>query len=246
MKQLKKLDVFKSAVILAAGKATRMDGRSKGMVKIGDKPLISFGIDALIRIGIEYIYIIYRVTDEEIFDIKNYYSNDIKINFICDERLEGGVKSHYSFAEIVKYPMITLDCDLVFQIDDFYNMIKEGEKCLQDLHTDAVVTIIDNPLFGEIPMFKLENDYVVSYDHIGIDGGSCGGYIYGWKKNITGEIREYYEKGRKEFNSFFKYFVTIKNVRGMHIHTLWDVDTESMKEKSKEILLKQEILDVCN
>ena len=63
-----------SALVLAAGKGTRMKSESpKVAVLLNGKPLISYVIDSLKKSGIEEIYIVVGYKKEEVMDIlKNY------------------------------------------------------------------------------------------------------------------------------------------------------------------------------
>lgn len=223
---------FNSAVIFAASKGRRMGGCSKGMVSFCGKPLISIGIDALLAYGIADIYILYREDDEDIHHIYDYYPNQDNIYLIRDTYLKGPVQAHLSLTENIKYPMLTMDCDLIFSKDEFHKMLHQGSEKLES--NEAVVAIINDPVEDEEYSFYIASDETVHFANTQIkENLQCGGYIYGWKKPIHKDVLAYNGLNAGDYRNFFDYFTNNKKVGFMTINHLWDVDTPEKLVKSE-------------
>lgn len=233
--------MFKSAVIFAAGKAKRMNGVSKAMQIVAEKPLISYGIDALLYCHITNIWIVHRPGDDLIFRIKELYKDCADIKFVCDFQMKGAVNVHLFIEKLIDYPAITLDCDIIVQPKDFFNMIKYGEKKLSCKSCNAVVAIINNPINGELRQFYVEDETIKRFCAAGIKNGVCGGYIFGWKYSLKHELLHYYNDKTKMFNSFFEYYISKYKVCVMPIEYLWDVDTLEMIRWTERVLENGEL-----
>lgn len=231
---------FKSAVIFAAGKGRRMGGCSKGMVSFCGKPLISISIDALLAFGITDIYILYREDDKEIYRIYDYYPKQVNIQLIKDTYLKGPVQAHLSLTDNIKYPLITMDCDLIFSKEEFHRMLHQGIDRLEK--NDAIVAIIENPVEDEEKSFYIASDDTVHFVNAhSKEKLRCAGYIYGWKKPIRNDLVFYNSLNTNSYRNFFDYYTTNKNVGFMTIKHMWDVDTPEKLKKSEEVFMNSTI-----
>ena len=211
------------------------------MVSFCGKPLISVSIDALLACGIENIYILYREIDEEILHIYDYYPNQNNIRLIKDTYLKGVVQAHLLLTEDIKYPMVTMDCDLVFLKEEFQEMLQEGIDKLE--RNNAVVAIIENPVEDEDCLFYVNSDDTIHLNNDKSEGKlQYGGYIYGWKEPIRKDILVFNSMKNTTYSNFFDYYSSIKPVGFMLIKHLWDVDTPEKLKKSEQLFMSSTII----
>lgn len=223
--------MINSAVIIAAGQGRRLNYCSKAMIPVAGKALITYGLDALRECRINDVIIIYRSSDSEIQNLlKDYHFENFHLRFIEDTNLKGPVFAHMLFHDLVSYPVLTMDCDLILQPDSLNRMLIEYEIMFRNTKLDAAIAIIDHPIYENNHSVLLSGDIVTEYKHTGLENGLDAGYIYVWNKSIVPNIQYYYScaQVRKRFSSFFEYFVSEHRVGGIHIDYLWDVDTPEM------------------
>ena len=231
--------MLENAVIFAAGMGKRMNVPSKAMQYVCGKPLISYAIDALIYNKIKKIIILYRKNDKEIFRLSSMYDKeDVQFIFIEDYLKKGGVDAHKLFSDIVSYPVITLDCDIIISSLTLKKVIDSLETLFSNEEIKATVTVVDNPLFNELKNLRIMDDIVLEHNVLGFEDGIEGGYIYVWKEPLVSAIDAYYMKSEEyqKSNSFFNYYVTLNKVYAIHVNYLWDVDDMFVLEKTEEIL----------
>jgi UDP-N-acetylglucosamine diphosphorylase / glucose-1-phosphate thymidylyltransferase / UDP-N-acetylgalactosamine diphosphorylase / glucosamine-1-phosphate N-acetyltransferase / galactosamine-1-phosphate N-acetyltransferase len=117
----------KSAIILAAGKGSKMfpfsEIRSKTTIKIAGKPLIRYNIESLLRIGIEEIVIV--VHEESQREIENNLSDLENVTFVTDHTKLGSAESLVKGAEKVSNTkgFIVLYGDTIIEQNDLENLV---------------------------------------------------------------------------------------------------------------------------
>ena len=123
-----------NALILAAGKGTRMEeltkDKNKCMIKINDISLITRLIKILLKNGIENINIVTGYKSKELKDYINKELNDVSINYI--ENLEyNNTNNIYSMylarEELKKDDTIIIESDLIFE-EDIIKRLKESKN----------------------------------------------------------------------------------------------------------------------
>lgn len=135
--------MIKNVVILCAGNGTKMwpysEIRNKVMVPVANKPLISYNVDALFRLGVDKITI---VTGKYPGEIANYFSAHSKITFINAPQSKGTAESLLAAKEQItdSEPYAVLYGDTIVDIEDLKTLLnaqansvllaKSDEPCL--------------------------------------------------------------------------------------------------------------------
>lgn len=236
--------MFDNAVIFAAGMCSRMNYSSKAMKIVAGKPLITYALDALIENGIKKIFIIYRSDDNEILQLPSIWvHSDIQLVFIEDSLKQGSVKAHRLFADVVSYPLLTLDCDIIIHSLSLTKAIQDCTVLFSNPEVKASVAVVDNPIFKGSKTLRLLGNRVIAHSNLGFSDGKEGGYIFAWRNSLVSVIDEYYLKDQeyRTKTSFFSYYLSKNKVCAMHIDYLWDVDDMDVLLKT-EIILKNHIL----
>jgi dTDP-glucose pyrophosphorylase len=143
-----------STVIMAGGKGQRLmpltKDTPKPMLKIGEKPIIEYNIDRLIRFGIDDIHISVNYLSHIIMDyFKDGLSKNISIKYIKEDKPLGTIGS-LTLAKEYKHDYILLmNSDLLTNInfEDFFN---------EFIAADADMAVAAVPYYVDIPYAVLE------------------------------------------------------------------------------------------
>lgn len=115
------------AIILAAGKGTRMAELTKNtpkpMLKINNKPILEYKLNALPEEITEVIFIIGYLGDV----IKNYFGNFYngrKIYYVIQEKLDGSGAAVHLAKDILKDKFLVMMGDDLYYKDDLKKIIK--------------------------------------------------------------------------------------------------------------------------
>lgn len=130
------------AVILAAGKASRMHGRQKTLTKIKGKSILKHNIDKLLNIVDEFIFVIGHKGNEIKKEFGNSYKGK-KISYVMQEEQLGTGHALYQAKNLIKNKFINFNGDDIYSLQDI-------KRCLEyDLAVLAAT--VDNPKkFGVI------------------------------------------------------------------------------------------------
>ena len=110
-----------TAVILAAGMGIRLSPivgiRPKGLLKIGDYPLLGRSINMLIKHGIKKIYIVTGHQSEMLMSELEDFSSNIETHYCFNENYEqsGSMHSLFMLQDILKEDFLLLESDLLFE-----------------------------------------------------------------------------------------------------------------------------------
>jgi UDP-N-acetylglucosamine diphosphorylase / glucose-1-phosphate thymidylyltransferase / UDP-N-acetylgalactosamine diphosphorylase / glucosamine-1-phosphate N-acetyltransferase / galactosamine-1-phosphate N-acetyltransferase len=119
--------MVKSAIILAAGKGSKMFPfnavRSKTTIKIAGKPLIRYNIESIMAMGIEEIVIV--VNEEHQREIENLLSDIENVKFVCDQTNLGSAESLVKGAEKLSdtKDVLVLYGDTIVEQKDIENLV---------------------------------------------------------------------------------------------------------------------------
>jgi UDP-N-acetylglucosamine diphosphorylase / glucose-1-phosphate thymidylyltransferase / UDP-N-acetylgalactosamine diphosphorylase / glucosamine-1-phosphate N-acetyltransferase / galactosamine-1-phosphate N-acetyltransferase len=119
--------MVKSAIILAAGKGSKMfpfsEIRSKTTIKIAGKPLIRYNIESLLTIGIEEIIIV--ANEEHQRELENILSDLENVTFVTDHTNLGSAESLVKGAEKLSNTkdFIVLYGDTILEQNDLENLV---------------------------------------------------------------------------------------------------------------------------
>jgi bifunctional UDP-N-acetylglucosamine pyrophosphorylase/glucosamine-1-phosphate N-acetyltransferase len=119
--------MVKSAIILAAGKGSKMFPfnavRSKTTIKIAGKPLIRYNIETIVAMGIEEIVVV--VHEEHQREIENLLSDIENVQFVCDQTNLGSAESLIKGAEKLSNTndFIVLYGDTIVEQNDLANLV---------------------------------------------------------------------------------------------------------------------------
>jgi len=216
-------------IILAAGSGTRMgkltESLPKALLKFGDKYLIEYSIDSLIKAGVKDIVINACHHGNKIINALGYGEKyGINIAYSKEETaLETGGGIFKALPLLGREPFIALSCDVVTDFD-IASLPKEPKGL-------AHIILVDTPSYKETGDFNLEKGYInnnapcnKTYANIGVyrneffKGCKLEKFMLGTllrancqNKLVTGE---YYKGlweniGTKEQLKSFKKFVTI-------------------------------------
>ena len=149
------------AVILAAGKGTRLlpltEKTHKGLLLIGDKPLLEHTINSLVENKIRDIFLVVNYRKE---DIMNHFGDgskfDIKINYLYQENPKGGTADAVRCAKgKVKESFILLNGDIFSKPTVIKKLIENYFGC----NGLIICKKVKNP--QEFGVFKIEDNRIV-------------------------------------------------------------------------------------
>lgn len=214
--------MIKDAVFLAAGIGSRLQNdsiyKSKPMLSIFGKSLISFGLDLINQISsIKNIHIIHNGLDNEIFKIDQM--TDKNVNFILDANVSGSFSSFLLCRFLNKSPFLLLDCDLVFSHFEFmsYNVDKINDD-------KSYMLGIINPKQNQIPTGKVEDNRITEYSKNGFYEGIHCGYIYKFSEFPSKATLLFQKSGNRKFSEFLSFLVSNFEIGIMYIPSLIDID----------------------
>ena len=149
------------AVILAAGKGTRLlpltEKTHKGLLLIGDKPLLEHSINALVKNKIKEILLVVNYMEE---DVMSYFGDGSKfgvnIDYLHQENPRGGTADAVRCAKgKVKESFILLNGDIFSKPTVIKKLIENYFGC------DGLIICkkVKNP--QEFGIFKIENNRIV-------------------------------------------------------------------------------------
>ena len=131
------------AVIIAGGKGKRLSpyigNIPKGLVKIGNKPIIEHQISLLKREGINEVYFLLGHLGNQ---IKEYFGNGekwkIKINYFQEKKSLGSAGALLQLKNEIKQDFLVFSCDVMtdFDIKRFINWHKKKK---------GIVSIVSHP-----------------------------------------------------------------------------------------------------
>ena len=119
------------AVILAAGKGTRLKAKTdtlpKAMIEIEHKPLLEYSLDSLSENGIDEVILVVGFRHET---ITRRYGNDyrgLKIHYVFNDNFAGS-GSMYSLAlarDIIQDEILLLESDLLYESQAISRLLKD-------------------------------------------------------------------------------------------------------------------------
>jgi len=133
--RLEKTKLPIDAVIMAGGKGTRLlpltQKKPKPLLKVGDKPIISYGIDRMMLFGIKNISITVNYLKEQIIEYAKNYSifKSANINCISEDKPLGTLGSIKLIEQWHNDYILVTNSDLLTNIDyeDFFiSFLNEG------------------------------------------------------------------------------------------------------------------------
>jgi len=134
---------FKKAIVLAAGKGTRLHPLTqeipKPLIKVGGHALIDYSLQHLKNAGIQDIIINIHYKAQQILD---HFKDENHLTFSCEEiPLEsgGGIKNALPFFE--GKPFFALNADIIF-IDPAKNLLKKMQEAWDPSRMDILLCLI--------------------------------------------------------------------------------------------------------
>jgi len=184
------------AVVMAGGLGTRLkpltDKTPKPLLKIGDKTIIDYNIDRLIKFGIDDIWISVRYLANQIKEhLGNGNSKNINIEYVSEDTPLGTIGA------ISKINNFKHDYVLVTNSDILTNL--NYENFFEDfIEKDADMSVVTIPYDVEIPYAVMEtkSDNILSFIEKPTYTYYSNGGIYLIKKSILNDIPK-----NKLFNS---------------------------------------------
>lgn len=188
--------MIKNALILAAGKGTRMwpltENNPKPLLPIGGLPIIERQIYELKKIGVENIHILIGYQMKDISDkLKNGKEYGVHINYITQEEQKGTGHAVVQAKGIIEDRFYCINGDMIINAENLRNLNQDND------HLAMMVTEVEDcSNFGVV---ESQNNYLVSIIEKGVKGKgtvNAGSYIFdkrifkaidGIGKSIRGE-----------------------------------------------------------
>jgi dTDP-glucose pyrophosphorylase len=147
--------IINQAVILAAGKGTRMGFDSpKVMIHISGKPLLEHAIEKLVHIGITEIVLIVGYKKQEII---NYFSDykKVRLYFVEQKQLNGTAIAVKLAEQHINNDFLVINGDVLFEEKAIRNLIDE--------HNFGEITIMSQEVEDARPygVLMLKNNKII-------------------------------------------------------------------------------------
>lgn len=217
--------MIRNAVILAGGKATRLQKNkevfvSKAMYNVNGKPLISNAFEVINQIStIKKIFILYNPDDKDILSC-SYFTNK-QIIFIPDKKQKGSLYTFWLCRKKCHKSFIMFDCDTIFSAQEFLYM---NEFKLKD--DNDYIICVKEPTKEQKPNALVVKNNITKFCKKGVVGGVHVGYIYKFCKFPTKICGKFLKNKEYHFSKFFECLIEIKKIRTMEISKLIDIDSE--------------------
>ena len=187
--------MIKNALILAAGKGSRMwplsESIPKPLLPLGGLPIIERQIQELIKVGVKELYILIGYRMKEISDYLDNTKLDINITYIVQEQQKGTGHAVNQAKGKISGDFYCLNGDIIIDEENLKNLRENQGKL-----TMMVTKVPDGSNFGVI---ESKNGRLISITEKGIDGESminAGIFLFnekifaaidGIEKSIRGE-----------------------------------------------------------
>lgn len=179
------------AVLMAGGRGERLrpltDKTPKPLLMVGDKPIIDYNVDSLIKHGVEDFFVTVNYLADQLVDHFNKASKEKKINAVCikEDKPLGTMGSLTLIDNFKNDVVLVMNSDLFTNIDyeDFY------EDFIRNNADMSVATI---PYNVDIPyaIMNLEGDSVLSFQEKPTYTYYANAGIYLIKKELLNIIPE--------------------------------------------------------
>lgn len=177
------------AVLMAGGKGERLkpltDKTPKPLLKVGDKSIIDYNIDQLLKFGVERINITVNYLAEQ---IENHFIEErdgVKVTCIREPRYLGTMGSIKLVPRFYHDSILVMNSDLFTNIDfeDFYYAFK---------NSDADIAVAAVPYSFAVPygIFELEDNLIIGLSEKPTYNYYANGGIYLIKHNLLKIIPE--------------------------------------------------------
>ena len=187
--------MIKNALILAAGKGSRMwplsESIPKPLLPLGGLPIIERQIQELIKVGVKELYILIGYRMKEISDYLDNTKLDINITYIVQEQQKGTGHAVNQAKGKISGDFYCLNGDIIIDEENLKNLRENQGKL-----TMMVTKVPDGSDFGVV---ESKNGHLISITEKGIDGESminAGIFLFnekifaaidGIEKSIRGE-----------------------------------------------------------
>ena len=160
--------MIKNALILAAGKGSRMwplsESIPKPLLPLGGLPIIERQIQELIKVGVKELYILIGYRMKEISDYLDNTKLDININYIVQEQQNGTGHAVNQAKGKISGDFYCLNGDIIIYEENLKNLRENQGKL-----TMMVTKVPDGSNFGVV---ESKNGHLISITEKGIDGES--------------------------------------------------------------------------
>lgn len=224
------------AYIMAAGAGARMGGKrhSKPMTRVGGKPLIAYGIEALKAYGVSRICVVHAEASRDVLELQATFPELI---FLKQETVTGSLSTLKVVGDHARTPFLLLDADIIVGKEDFAGMM---ESLPDDADAEVWFAAVKHPRMPGVRSLEIEDGTVCAFRKQGFgeekDTHYQGGMIYLWSRFPGAEVEEWLTSGRNSMAEFLAEIAQSRRVGAMWIGTLWDVDTPEEAERSEKLL----------
>jgi len=148
------------AVLMAGGKGERLrpltDSVPKPLLKVGDKPIIDYNVDRLLKFGIEHIHVTVNYLAEQ---IESHFQEDrdgISVNCIREPKFLGTIGAVKYIQSFKNDTILVMNSDLFTNIDleDFYDHFSRNDA---DMSVAAVPYSVSVP-YG---IFEIDDNKIL-------------------------------------------------------------------------------------
>jgi dTDP-glucose pyrophosphorylase len=176
------------AVIMAGGKGTRLrpmtESVPKPLLKVGDKAIIDYGMEHLMRFGVDDFWISVNYLGDQIIDHFNESNNNgINIKFILEDQPLGTIGAIRNVSDFQHDFLLVTNSDILTNInyEDFF---------LDFLEKDADMAIVSIPYQVNVPYAVLETSdhQILSFSEKPTYTYYSNGGIYLMKRSVVDRI----------------------------------------------------------
>ena len=177
------------AVLMAGGKGERLrpltDTVPKPLLKIGDKPIIDYNVDRLLKFGIEYIHVTVNYLAEQ---IESHFEKDIDgvyINCVREPQFLGTIGAVKFIKHFHYDTVLVMNSDLFTNIDleEFYDQFSKNDA-------DMSVAVVPYSVSVPYGIFELEGNNILGLLEKPTYNYYANGGIYMIKRKLLDLIPE--------------------------------------------------------
>ena len=222
------------AIILAAGKGSRMKKNNKDLIKplveVDDKLLIGYTIEALRNAGVENIHVIESV-NESMRMLSALYK-DVNFKFYTHDNNNAALVALKLLEKKIKDNFILADCDIVGEVSELTRMIGDNVGRMNSL--DGLVAASINPTFVNNRYLEIDGDRVVGFDKSGNSNNMHGGFMYMFNPVFYEYLNS--NMGYNDMANILDGYFRNYSVGAMIVDDIWDIDEESEIRESESLL----------
>ena len=229
------------AVILMAGTASRLRGLAKPLMPINQRPLISYTLEALEKVGVQNVHAIVGPNGEELAAaLAPLISREMNFHAVSNPnwQKQNGV-SLLAAAGKVRAPFFLVMGDHLFDAAILERMIEHAQPEDLNLAVDAKIDSVFD--LDDAMKVQTENEFVVAIGKTLSTFNAIDTGIFICPESIFDFLHSVLRDGDCSLADGVRAMAQQRKVRAIHIGEAWwqDVDTPAMLQHVEEFLTAQ-------